>query len=107
QVDGIAADVANLDAILVDHAAVRAADTLFVRLVSDDLLADVRAGHAQMVEAVQQTALALPVADGELDEGERAGLPEIREGEDAREDRLKSGVFTLLGEEVHLQETLV
>src|SRR5204862_264070 len=72
-----------------------------------DLRAAVRAGHAQMLEALQRSALALPVPDGELDEVERAGLPEVREREDAGEDRLQARVFTLLGEEVHLQEAVV
>ena len=84
-----------------------AVDGLFVRMVGDDLRAAVRAGHAQVLETLELTALALPVADGEVDEVERAGLPEIAEGEDAGEDRLQAGVFTLLGEEVHLQEPLV
>src|SRR6266550_2676560 len=107
QVDGIAADVADLDAVLVDHAALLAVDGLFVRVVGDDLRPAVRAGHAQVLEALELAALALPVADGELHEIEGTGLPEIAEGEDAREDRLQAGVLALLGEEVHLQEPLV
>src|SRR5213075_30233 len=47
----------------------------------------VRAGHAQVLETLELTALAFPVADGEFDEIERAGLPEIAEGKDAGEDR--------------------
>src|SRR5262249_21346363 len=47
------------------------------------------------------------VPDGELDEVERAGLPEVAEREDGGEDRLQSGILALLGEEVHLQEAVV
>src|ERR1051326_3454246 len=61
----------------------------------------------QLLEALERAALALPVADRELHEIERTGLPEIAEGEDAREDRLQAGVLALLGEQVHLQEALV
>src|SRR5205814_5317352 len=75
--------------------------------VGNDLRPAVRAGHAQVLEALELAALALPVADGELHEIEGTGLPEIAEGEDAREDRLQAGVLALLGEEVHLQEALV
>ena len=84
-----------------------AVDGLFVRVIGDDLRAAVRAGHAQVLETLELSALALPVADGEADEVERAGLAEIAEGEDAGEDRLQAGVLTLLREEVHLQEALV
>ena len=77
QVDGVAADVADLDAVLVDDAAARAGDRLLVRVVGDDLRAAVRAGHAQVLETLELAALALPVADRELDEVERAGLAEV------------------------------
>ena len=60
-----------------------------------------------MLEALELAALALPVTDGELHEVERAGLPEIRKRENAREHRLQPGVLALLREEVHLQESVV
>src|SRR6185436_782124 len=107
QIDGVAADVADFDAVLVDDAARRAVDRLFVRVIGDDLVAAVRAGHAQVLETLELPAFAFPVADGKADEVERSGLPEIAEGEDAGEDRLQSGVLTLPGEEVHLQESFV
>src|SRR5688572_19638183 len=78
-----------------------------MRVIGDDLVPAVRAGHAQMLEAFELSALAFPVADGVADEVERAGFPEIAEGENAREDALKTGVLALLGEEVHLQEAVV
>ncbi len=107
QVDGIAADVADLDAVLVDHAAVRAVDRLFVRVIGDDLSPAVRAAHAKVLEALQLAALALPVADRELHEIQRARLTKVAEGEHAREDRLQPGVLPLFGKEVHLQEPLI
>ncbi len=107
QIDGVTADVADLDAILVDHAALLTVDRLFVRVVGDDLRAAVRAGHAQVLETLELTALALPVANGELDEVERAGLPEIAEWENARENRLEACVLTFFRQEVHLQEPVI
>ena len=53
QIDGVAADVADLDAVLVDHAALLAVDRLLVRVIGDDLRAAVRAGHAQVLEALE------------------------------------------------------
>src|SRR4051812_20632404 len=107
QVDGVAADVADLDAVLVDDAALLAADRFLVRMVGDDLRAAVRACHAQVLETFEGAALALPVPDREFDEVQRAGLAEVAEGEDAGEDRLQSRVFALLGEEIHLQEPVI
>ncbi len=107
QVDRVAADVALGDAVLVDHAALRAGDRLLVRVIGHDLGAAVGAGHAQVLEALQLAALALPVADRVLDEIERAGLAEVGEREDAGEDRLQTLVRPLLGQQVHLQEALV
>src|SRR5205085_3699582 len=93
EIDGVAADVADFDAILVDHATAGAVDRLLVRVIGDDLVAAVGAGHAQVLEALELAALALPVADRELHEIERAGLTKIAEGEDAREDALQAGVL--------------
>ena len=55
----------------------------------------------------EPAALALPVADRVLDELQLAGSAEVREREDAREDGLQARLVPLLGEQVHLQETLV
>ena len=107
QVDRVAADVALRHPVLVDEAALGAGDRLLVRVVGHDLGAAVGAGHAQVLEALQLAALALPVADRVLDEVERAGLAEVGEREDAREDRLQALVRPLLGQQVHLQEALV
>ena len=65
------------------------------------------AGGAQVVEALQVAALALPVADGEVDELEFRHVAEVGDGEDRGEDRLEAVVLALLGELVHLQEALV
>ena len=102
-----AAGVALGHPVRVDRAAVRAADAVLERMVGHDLLAAVRARHAQVLEPLQLAATAVPVADGVADEVERAGFPEVPEREDAREDGLQAVIGPLLGQLVHLQEPVV
>jgi hypothetical protein len=61
------------------------------------IFAAVGAGHAQELETLELAALALPLADRILHEIERAGLAEIGEREDAREDRLQALIGPLVG----------
>ncbi len=102
-----AAGVALGDPVGVHRAAARAADAVLERVVGHDLLAAVRAGHAQILESLQLAAAAMPVADGVADEVERAGLPEVPEREDAGEHGLQAVIGPLLGQLVHLQEPVV
>src|SRR3989442_15901167 len=60
-----------------------------------------------MFQALQLAALALPVADGVLDELQRTGLTEIGDREDRLEDSLQPGVLAILRRGVDLQEALV
>ena len=107
QVDGVAADVAEGHLVGVLGAALVARDDLFVRVRRHDPGAAGAAVHAQVLEALEPAALALPVADRVLDELQLAGAPEVRERENAREHGLEPRLVPLLGEQVHLQETLV
>src|SRR5262249_40141510 len=75
--------------------------------IGDQRGAAVDARLAQVVQAGQLAALALPVADRILDELERRVLPEVANREDGLEDRLQAGVLALRGEPVHLQEPLI
>ena len=75
--------------------------------VGDDHVAAVGAGGAQVVQALEVAALALPVADGEVDELELGDVAEVGDGEDRGEDRLQAVVLALLGQLVHLQKALV
>ena len=70
-------------------------------------MAAVGAGRAQVVQTLQVAALALPVADGEVDELELRHVAEVGDGENRGEDGLKAVVLALLGELVHLQKALV
>ena len=60
-----------------------------------------------MVQALQVAALALPVADGVVDELQLAEAAKIGDREYALEHALEPGVVALLRQQVHLQEPLV
>ncbi len=75
--------------------------------VGDDHVAAVGAGRAEVVEPLEVAALALPVADGVVDELELADVAEVGDGEDGGEDRLEAVVLALLRKLVHLEEALV
>ena len=107
QVDGVAAHVAERHLVGVLGAALVAGDDLLVRVRRHDPGAAGAAVHAEVLQPLEPAALALPVADRVVDELQLAGVPEVREREHAREDRLEPGLVPLLGEQVHLQETLV
>ncbi len=107
EVHRVAADVALRHPVLVHEAALGAGHRLLVRMVRHDLGAAVGAGHAEVFEALELAALALPVADRVLDEVERAGLAKVGEREDAGENRLQTLVRPLFGQQVHLQEALI
>src|SRR5476649_1589026 len=59
------------------------------------------------MQPLQLAALALPVADGVLDELEGRVLAEVADREDRLEHRLETRVLALARQTVHLQETLV
>jgi len=59
----VAANVADIAARLVAGAAFRAQDVLVAVRIADQRLAAALAGLAQVVQALQLAALALPVAD--------------------------------------------
>ena len=60
-----------------------------------------------MVEPFEITALALPVANGIIDELELGDVAEVGDGEHGGEDGLKAVVFALLRQLVHLQKALI
>ena len=65
------------------------------------------AGRAQVVQPLQVPAFALPVADGEVNKIKLRNAPEIGDGKYRHEDRLQPRVVPLIGQLVHLQETLI
>jgi hypothetical protein len=75
--------------------------------VGNQHVAAAGAGLPQVVQSLQLAALALPVADGVLDELEGRVLAEIADRKHRLEHRLQPGVFALGRQTVHLQKTLV
>ena len=107
QADGVAALGAEVRGVLVVGSAEITQHVARVEGVGDDHVAAVRAGRAQVVQTLEVAALALPVADGEVDELEFGDVAEVGDGEDRGEDRLQAIVLALLRKLVHLEEALV
>jgi hypothetical protein len=103
----VTADIADVTARLVLHPAPRTEHQVIAVGVGNQRRPAVLAGLAQVVQPRELAAFALPVADRVLDELERRILAEVANREDGLEDRLKTGVFTLRREPVHLEEPLV
>src|ERR1017187_2807734 len=107
QPDGVAALVAERNHVLIEGAAVVAKHVARMERIGADGGAAVPAGGAQMVQAFQIAALALPVADGIIDELQFADAAEIGNREYRAENRLQARIFPFVGKQVHLQEALV
>ncbi len=107
QRDRVAADVADVAARLVRRAAFRAEHVLVAVRIGDQRVAAGLAGLAQVMQALELAALALPVTDRVLDELERRVLAEIADRKNRLEHRLQPLVLAFRGQAVHLQEALV
>src|SRR5262249_52246308 len=104
---GLVARLADDGLVLVQVPALRAVDLPLATRVGDDRGTAEGAGPAQLVEADQPAALALPVADRVLHELQGAVLPQVGDREDALEHRLQPRVLAVRGQHPHLQEALV
>src|SRR5438445_8437820 len=67
----------------------------------------VPAHRAQVIETLQTSALALPVADGIIDKRKLAQSAEIRDRKNGLENTLQTGIVPFVGQEIHLQKALV
>src|SRR6185437_8113944 len=88
-------------------AALAAQDFAGMEGIGDDGPAAAPAGRAQVVQAAEMAAFALPVADGVFDEIQLADAAEVADGEHRIEHRLQAVVVALSRQQVHLQEALV
>ena len=75
--------------------------------IGDHHGAAVDAGGAQVVKSLQVAALALPVADREVDELELRDVAEVGDGKDRGERRTAGRCPRARGQLVHLQKALV
>src|SRR6185436_19940469 len=105
--DGRAAEITHVAARLVGASARRTDHGTFAVRIGHEHGPAAFALLAQVLEARQTPALALPVADGVLDELERRVLAEVADREDALEHRLQADVLALPRQAVHLEEPLV
>src|ERR1035441_10283809 len=90
QADGVAALGAEVRRVLVVGAAEAAQHIARMEGIGDDHVAAVGAGGAQVVETLQVAALALPIADGEVDELKLGDIAEVGDGKDRGEYRLQA-----------------
>jgi hypothetical protein len=65
------------------------------------------ASGAQMVQALQVSALALPIPDGVVHEFELLHFAEIFDRKNGSEDGLKTTIIAFAGQQVHLQKALI
>ena len=107
QADRVAALVAEVGGVLVVVAALGAEHVAGQERVRDHHRSAVDAGGAQVVEPFQVAALALPVADREIDEIQLRDAAEIGNRENGNKHGLQPRVIALVGQLVHLQKTLV
>ena len=107
QTDRLAAVVAEIRANGVERAAVVTKHLGRVERIDLDLGAAVLTVCPQVFEALEVSALALPVADLVLDKFERRCLAKIRNRKDRLKYRLQPDVVALLRDQVHLQKAVV
>src|ERR1700722_3057104 len=105
--DRIAALVAERGRVLIERAALRAQHVARLIRVCDNGCAAIPAGGAQVVQAAQMAALALPVADSVVDEIELRKSAKILDRKYRREYGLQTGILTLARQQIHLQEALI
>ena len=103
----VAALVAERRRVLVERAALRAQHIAGLIRIGDHRSAAIPAGGAQVMQAAQVAALALPVADGVIHEIQLRESAEILDRKHRSKHRLQAPVFALAGQQVHLQKSLV
>ncbi|MEJ7608328.1 MAG: hypothetical protein WKF37_19190 [Bryobacteraceae bacterium] len=62
---------------------------------------------SQVIQTLEAAALAFPVADCVINEGQLAQAAKIRDREYALENTLEPGIVTFIRQQFHLQKTLV
>ena len=75
--------------------------------IGNDCVAAILTSGAQVMQALQVAALALPVADRVINELELRDVAEVGNRKHRLKYRLQSAVIALAGQTVHLQETLI
>src|SRR6185295_10014400 len=107
QSDGVAALVAEVGGVCVVGAALRAQHIAGMKRIGNDGRAAVFASGAQVMQTFEVSALALPVADGEVHKLQLRHVAEIANRKYRLKYGLQAGVVALAGQPVHLQEAFV
>ena len=107
EADRLTAVVAEIRANGVERSAVVTKHFGRIERIDLDLGTAVLTICTQMLEALEVSAFALPVADLVLDIFERRRLAKIRYRKDRRKHRLQTDVIAFLRDQVHLQEPVV
>src|SRR6202030_2192489 len=107
QRDRIAALVAERRRVLVECAALRAQHVAGLIGIRNNGRSAIPAGGAQVVQAAQVAALALPVADCVVDEIELRESAKILDRKYRRENGLQTGILALARQQIHLQKALI
>src|ERR1700730_8167870 len=107
QPDRIAALVAEVRGIGVVGAALRAQHVAGMKWVGDDGRTAILASGAQVMQAFQMAALALPVPDRVIHELQLGDVAEIADRKHRLKNSLQPGVVAFAGQTVHLQEAVI
>ena len=109
QAHRVAAAVAEGDDVLVEGAAAMAQHVAQMERIGLDggAAGRIAAGGTQVVQPLEVAALALPVADGVIDELKLAQAAEIGDRKNAFEHAFQPRVVPFAGQQIHLQKTLI
>jgi hypothetical protein len=107
QANRVAALVAEIGRVRVVRAAFLAEHFARVKWIGDNRGAAILTSSAQVVQSLEVTAFALPVADRIVNKFKLRDIAEIRNREYRLKDRLQTSVIALARQLVHLQETVV
>ena len=107
EADGFTAVVAEIRPDSIERAARITKHLGGVERVDLYLGAAVLTIGTEVLKPLKVSALALPVADLVFDKFERRRLAKVRNGEDRLEYRLEPDAVALLGDQVHLQESII
>ena len=107
QTDRVTALVTEVRGVLVVGAALLAKHFAGMEGIGDDHGAAIDASGTQVMQSLEVTALALPVADGEVDKVQLGDIAEVGDGENRDKYGLEPVVFPLRRQFVHLQKALV
>ncbi len=107
QANRVAALVAEVRSVRVVGAALVAEHFAGMERVGDHRRSAILTSGTQVMQTFQVSALALPVADGVIDELELRYVAEVGNRKHRLKYRLQSAVFALARQLVHLQEAIV